>query len=125
MPDDGPSFEIPAYPRRVFSRDGVEHDGMTAFTLTPTVDCDPPSAVGRVVSADRYVYGDWFDLPVPVYLVYDRVVSTVFRVVCHPDRVELRVLPSTEPAGLEAFYRAVRTETDVDWSVTVETTIDE
>ena len=124
MADEDPSFEIPAYPRRVFSRTGVEHDGKTAFTLTPDADCDPFSAVDRIGTDERYVFGDWFDLPMPVYLVYDREVSTVFRVVIYAGSVELRVLPSTDPQGLAAFYRALRTESGCEWSVECETTID-
>lgn len=120
--DDDPSFEIPTRPRREYHDGGVEYAGRTAFVLRTATDGDGlDDWVDRILDGERYTRGDWFDLPSPVYLVYDEAIGTVFRVVVHDRRVELHVLPDTDPAGLRAFYDALRTVSDASWSVSCET----
>ncbi len=118
---ESPTFEIPARPERNYTpTGGVEYVGETAFHLEPDLE---PSAeeledvLTDLLDADRYVRGDWFDLPRPVYLVHDRRVSTSFRVVVRSGRLELHVLPSTESEGLRALYDRLRAATDLDWTV--------
>lgn len=118
---DSSRFEIPARPERRYpAAGGVEHAGGTAFYLTPgpslPVD-ELDDHLAAVLADDRYVKGDWFDLPMPVYLVHDREVSTAFRVVVRDDRVELHVLPATDPAGLAALFERLRERTAVEWTV--------
>jgi hypothetical protein len=134
---DAPSFDIPAHPERNYTATGgVEYEGTTVFDLEPDGEPasvgpdDEPGAstseaeggpIGELVAAvladDRYVRGDWFDLPRPVYLVHDRDVSTSFRLVVLSGRIELHVLPSTDAEGLRAFHEGLRTESSADWSV--------
>jgi hypothetical protein len=116
-----PSFEIPARPRRRYPHDGgVEYDGETVFTLTP----DPARETGaldrlveRVLAAEPYTYGDWFELPMPLYLVNDGETGDVFRVAIRDGTVELHVLPATDPEGLRAFYDRLAAVGDVEWAV--------
>lgn len=117
----GPSFEIPAWPRRRYPRDGgVEYAGETVFTLTPeparetgTLD----TLVRQVLAADHYTYGDWFELPMPLYLVNDHETGDVFRIGIRDGTVELHVLPATGSAGLRAFYERLVAAGTVDWQV--------
>lgn len=121
MSDATSRFDIPARPERRYPpAGGVEHAGGTTFYLTP----EPSPSVdvldghlGAVLDDERYVKGDWFDLPMPVYLVHDREVSTVFRVVVRDGRVELHVLPATDPEGLEALFERLRERTALAWDV--------
>lgn len=118
---DERTFRIPDRPERRYTRSGgVEYEGGAAFHL------EPDSAVSAehleallvdVFEADRYVSGDWFDFPRPVYLVHDREVSTAYRVVVRTGRLELHVLPSTDPDGLRAIYDRVTAASEHDWSV--------
>ena len=134
---DAPSFDIPAHPERNYTATGgVEYEGTTVFVLEldgepessgPSDDPAAPTSgaeagpvgelVATVLADDRYVRGDWFDLPKPVYLVHDREVSTSFRLVVLSGRIELHVLPSTDAEGLRAFHERLRTESGADWSV--------
>lgn len=114
-----PSFEIPVHPECDYSEGGITRTGGTVFSLTPA-DRSVGECLGRVLSRDRYTAGDWFDLPAPVYLVYDREIGTVFRVVGYDDRVELHVTTTTEPQGLREFYEALETESAVAWGVECE-----
>ncbi|PSP81627.1 hypothetical protein BRC81_00125 [Halobacteriales archaeon QS_1_68_20] len=112
---------MPARPERNYTpTGGVEYVGETAFHLKPDPELavdELEAALADVLDADRYVRGDWFDLPRPVFLVHDEPVSTSFRVVVRSGRVELHVLPSTEAAGLRELFDRLRAETDVDWTV--------
>lgn len=113
---DNPSFDDPTRPTREYREGGVERTGGTVFRLVPdngTVDGE----VERVLADDRYTAGDWFDLPAPVYLVRDRTLNTVFRVVRLDERVELHVMATTEVAGLRAFYDRLVGESDSPWAV--------
>lgn len=121
-----PSFEIPARPQRRYPYDsGVEYEGETVFHLRPAGDrLDQPlqSLVEAVLDDEPYTYGDWLDLPLPLYLVHDERTGDVFRVVVRDRAVELHVLPATESAGLRAFYETLTDRSDGEW--TVELTID-
>ena len=123
---DAARFDIPARPTRAYTRLGdVETDGQTRFLLRPMAEeTAVRDWVDGVLAADRYTYGDWFELPYPVYLVHDSVVATVFRTAIRAPRVELHVLPETKPAGLEAFYRGLVEASEIEWTVAVETTIE-
>lgn len=126
MTDDVPSFDIPRRPERTFPREGgVEYEGGTVFRLSPdpTADEDDLVAVVEdVLESDRYTYGDWFELPAPVYLVHDEDHSTAFRVVIRYRCVEFHVLPGTVPAALEGMYARLDGATDYSWAVDCETT---
>ena len=121
-----PSFAIPAHPERHYPYEGgLEYEGETRFHLRPR----PPqgedsldSLLQRVLSAGPYRYGDFFDLPMPLYLVRDDETGDVFRVSVRNGQIRLHVLPETEPAGLRALYDRLATAWDVNWSVRCETT---
>jgi len=118
---DAPSFAIPTRPERRFYRNGVEYVGETVFALEP----DPPrddtelaSLLETVLGEDPYTYGDWFDVPMPLYLVHDDGTGDTFRVSVRDGRVELHVLPATAPDGLRALYERLDAATDdTEWRV--------
>lgn len=114
-----PAFEIPVRPECDYSAGGITRTGGTVFSLLPG-DGAVEGCLGRVLARERYTAGDWFDLPSPVYLVHDRELGTVFRVVGYDDRVELHVTTTTESAGLRAFYDALIEESDAGWTVDCE-----
>lgn len=118
---DNPPFDIPVRPERRYTRSGgVEYEGGTTFHLVskPSLSADElESILTNVLDNERYVLGDWFDLPRPVFLVHDRTVSTAFRVVVRSGRLELHVLPSTDSAALKAIFDQLRETTDVEWNV--------
>lgn len=116
-----PAFEIPVRPECEYHDGGITRSGGTVFSLTPA-DGSVGERLGRVLDRERYTAGDWFDLPSPVYLVHDRELGTVFRVVGYDDRVELHVTTTTESRGLRAFYDALESESDVPWAVEREAT---
>lgn len=122
--DDGGDdrFAIPRRPDRRYPHSGgVEYDGETVFSLTPT----PPQDDGRlesllesVLTADRYVFGDWFDLPMPLYLVHDSETGDVFRVSVRDGQVRLHVLPATDPPGLRGLFDGLRAADEaIEWHV--------
>jgi hypothetical protein len=116
----GPSFDIPARPQRRYPYSGgVEYEGETVFTLTPTEDRDEEALMGLVESivTDAYTYGDWFDLPMPLFLVHDDETGDVFRVAIRDGTVELHVLPATESEGLRRFYDRLLEESRMSWHV--------
>ena len=120
MSDSTSRFDIPARPERRYRSGGVSHEGGTAFYLTPesSLSVDELDAhLSAILDGDRYVKGDWFDFPMPVYLVHDREVSTAFRTVAREGRIELHVLPNTDSAGLEALFRALCDRTAGEWTV--------
>jgi hypothetical protein len=124
--EDAPRFEIPCRPDRVYPRDGgVEYEGGTVFRLSPDPklsDDELGTLVERVLDGDRYTYGDWFELPKPVYLVHDETHSTAFRVVVRYGTVELHVLPETAPKALREMYARLCETSDSAWRVECETT---
>ena len=101
-------FVIRERPRRRFSgRGGLEYAGGTVFLLTPESDpgVDELCAwVESVLGQADYRWGDWFDLPMPLYLVHDDQTKDTFRVGVRAGRIELHILPETGPTGLAAFY---------------------
>ncbi|WP_332899814.1 hypothetical protein [Haladaptatus sp. CMSO5] len=121
MSTELPTFEIPQRPRREYSRDGgVTFAGQTIFTLTPDPeqeDSDLKTLLVSILDDDPYTYGDWFDLPMPLFLVYDRETGDVFRVAIRAGAVEFHVLPATEPPGLQALYQRLLAGAACSWSV--------
>jgi len=122
--DGTPSFAIPVHPTRRFPYDdGVTYEGGTTFALTPAGDrstAELVALVEGVLSAGPYRFGDFFDLPMPVYLARDDGTGDVFRVSVRDGRVRLHVLPETEPDGLCAFYRRLTDRSGGDrdgWNV--------
>jgi hypothetical protein len=117
-----PSFSIPARPTRRFPHgSGVEYEGGTAFELLPDSEFTEP-ALGAVVTdilADGpYRYGDFHDLPMPLWLVRDEGTADVFRVAVRDGTVRLHVLPETESEGLRRFYERLCEETpSLRWTV--------
>lgn len=124
MSDSEPSFSIPHRPRRRYPRQGgVRYDGETIFRLSPSSDCSEERLVSLVMGIlddDLYTFGDWFDLPVPMYLVRDHDCDTTFRVVVRYGSVELHVLPDTRSSALRAIYQRLSACSDVSWSVSCE-----
>jgi hypothetical protein len=116
--DDG-QFHIPERPTRTYPRDGgVEYVGGTVFSLSPATDHEEGSlveVVEAVLSAGAYRWGDWFDLPMPLYLVHDDTTHDTFRVSVRDGGVRLHVLPETDSAGLQAFFE--RLEDHGEWAV--------
>lgn len=115
------SFEIPTRPERTFPYSGgVEYDGETMFVLTP----DPKQSSDRltdllvdVLAAGPYRYGDFFNLPMPLYLVKDRETGDVFRVSVRDGHVRFHVLPETDSAGLRAMYDRISSRGAIEWAV--------
>lgn len=122
----GERFEIPVRPTRRYPRaGGLEYEGDTTFTLTPDADRTEPElrAFAESLLADGpYQYGDFIDLPMPLWLVRDRETGDAFRVSVRDGTIRLHVLPETEPPGLEAFYGRVRERSDCEWSVSCDAT---
>lgn len=123
--DDTPTFAIPKRPERRYPRrGGVEYDGETVFTLRPAEARDDETLsrlVESVLEEHQYRYGDWFDLPMPLYVVHDEATGDTFRVAVRDGTVEFHVLPATEPAGLRALYERLTAATDTEWSVRTRT----
>lgn len=115
-------FAITARPERSFpSAGGMEYQGGTSFLLEPTPSTrEGPlaDAVVALLESGPYQFGDFHDLPMPLWLVRDRETTDTFRVVVRDGTVRLHVLPRTESDGLRRFYRRLEDHTDADWSVT-------
>ena len=116
-----PSFEIPHPPERRYSRHaGLEYGGGTVFSLTPAADIgndDLDALLIGVLDRETYTYGDWFDLPMALYLVHDTDTGDVFRVAVRDGSIELHVLPETDPAGLRELHRRLCTASNAAWRV--------
>lgn len=116
-----PDFTIPERPERRYPRDaGVEYRGGAVFHLTPGGDWEESALaalVEEVLETGDYRYGDWFDLPLPLYLVHDDGTNDTFRVAVRRGTVELHVRPETKSDGLRALYERLRGATDDDWRV--------
>lgn len=125
MTDRAPTFDIPRRPERTYPHDaGVEYTGGTLFRLRPDpepAETELAALVEGVLAADRYTYGDWFDLPAPVYLVHDERHGTAFRVVVRYGNVEFHVLPETASAALRGMYSRICDAGEYAWSVECET----
>ncbi|MDG5776053.1 hypothetical protein VB773_14750 [Haloarculaceae archaeon H-GB2-1] len=120
-----PTFTIPQRPtRRYPHRGGVEYVGETVFGLEPAGDCSDDGLVDlveTVLSEEPYTYGDWFDLPMPLFLVHDGETGDVFRVGIRDGRIEFHVLPATESAGLRALFDRLRAASETTWQVECDT----
>ena len=118
-----PSFTIPRRPERRYSRHaGLEYEGSTVFSLAPTDPRDPEDEaldelLRNVLDGDPYTYGDWFDLPMALYLVHDTETGDVFRVSVRDGRIEFHVLPGTDPDGLRALYGRLAARSEREWIV--------
>ncbi|WP_277541658.1 hypothetical protein [Haloarcula laminariae] len=117
-----PSFSIPARPTRRYPHgSGVEYEGGTEFELTPDSDYTEPelaAVVTDILADGPYRYGDFHDLPMPLWLVRDEDTADVFRVAVRDGTVRLHVLPETESAGLQRFYRRLcEDEASISWTV--------
>lgn len=114
-------FVVPSRPtRRYRSGGGLRYEGGTTYTLSP----DPPreeddlsTLLEGVLDANAYRYGNWMELPMPVYLVHDDQTNDTFRVAVRDGTIEFRVLPETDPAGLRALYDRIDAASDAVWSV--------
>jgi len=119
--EDTPTFAIPHRPtRRYPRRGGVEYDGETVFVVAPdddVADAEVVAVLESVLEAEPYSYGDWFDLPMPLYLVHDGDTGDTFRVTVRDGNVEFHVLPDTDPPGLRRLYDRLRSASDCAWSV--------
>jgi hypothetical protein len=119
MPE--PSFTIPVRPERTYPfSGGVTYEGETTFVLAPEADLTTDSLrrlVADVLADGPYRYGDFLNLPMPLYLVKDDQTSDVFRLSVRDGSVRLHVLPDTESAGLRAMYDRLVAESGTDWSV--------
>jgi hypothetical protein len=118
----GPSFSIPAHPQRRFPHgSGVEYEGGTEFRLTPESERATPvlaETVVDILDAGPYRYGDFHDLPMPLWLVRDEETTDVFRVAVRDGTVRLHVLPTTESDGLRRFFeRLCEASGGQSWSV--------
>lgn len=116
-----PEFDIPARPdRRYPAGGGLEYEGGVVFALTPRAERteeDLTALVKAVLGGDTYTYGDWFDLPMPLYLVHDKETDDTFRVGVREGTVELHVLPGTDQEGLRTFYDRLTATTEGGWRV--------
>ena len=116
-----PSFAIPVQPERTYPfRGGVTYEGETTFILAPDPDWDTDrltELVADVLADGPYRYGDFLNLPMPLYLVKDEQTSDVFRLSVRDGSVRLHVLPDTESAGLRAMHDRLVAESGIDWTV--------
>jgi len=116
-------FAIPARPDRRYPHNGgVEYVGGTVFSFVPgddRSDSDLAALVVSVLDSEPYRYGDWFDLPMPLYLVRDDSTHDTFRVAVRDGRVEVHVLPETDPEGVRALHDRLAGATDgrFEWAV--------
>lgn len=115
-----PSFRIPAKPERTFPfRGGVEYEGSTTFVLEPHEEPSAPPAtlLADLLAEGPYRYGDFLNLPMPLYLVKDEETGDVFRASVRNRSLRLHVLPATDREGLRALYDRLTDRTGVDWRV--------
>ncbi|MFC6864867.1 hypothetical protein ACFQGE_15550 [Halomicroarcula sp. GCM10025817] len=117
-----PSFSIPRRPERRYPHgSGVEYEGGTTFELVPNSEqatADLAAVVAGILADGPYRYGDFHDLPMPLWLVRDEETTDVFRVSVRDGTVRLHVLPTTESDGLRRFYDRLRgTDAGVSWTV--------
>lgn len=120
-----PSFTIPARPQREYPYSGgVEYDGQTIFRLVPDEQRsnDQLSETLGVTLADGpYQYGDFYNLPMTLYLVRDEETSDVFRASVRNGRIRLHVLPETDSRGLRRLYDRLTERTNWTFRVDCET----
>jgi hypothetical protein len=118
---EDPSFTIPRRPERRYSRHaGLEYEGTTVFSLSPATDRADGALddlLRGVLDGETYTYGDWFDLPMALYLVHDAETGDVFRVSVRDGAIEFHVLPGTDSGGLRALYGRLVERSEQDWVV--------
>ena len=101
---DEPQFAI-THPERSHSRaGGMSYEGGTVFTFAPRRPGELTEQVLDLLESGPYSYGDWFDLPMPLFLVHDDDSDDTFRLGVRDDHVELHVRSATSPAGVAAFH---------------------
>ena len=119
-----PSFAIPVRPKRTYPYSGgVEYEGGTMFRLVPdeeTANDELTALVESVLDDGPYRYGDFFSLPMALYLVRDDETGDVFRVSVRNGTVRFHVLPETESAGLQAMYDRLDQQSEQSWRVECE-----
>lgn len=123
-PDRETDFSIPERPEPSYSRHaGVTYKGGSVFELVPRgLGHDQLTELVRETLADGpYRYGDWFDLPMPLFLVHDDASNDTFRVGVRDGRVELHVRPQTTSEGLRAIYERLTDATGCAWDVRTRT----
>ncbi|AWB27061.1 hypothetical protein [Halococcoides cellulosivorans] len=104
----GDPFASVARPERHFAGGSVEYVGETVFALRPADPVDDlDGVVTDTLGTERYVAGDWFDLPATVYFVHDTVTGDVLRVGVRADRIDLHALPDTGVATLRALTERI------------------
>lgn len=122
-------FAIPARPDRRYPRSGgVEYVGGTVFSFDPGVDQSEgelAALVESVLDSESYRYGDWFDLPMPLYLVHDDSTHDTFRVAVRDGRVEVHVLPETDSEGVRALHDRLVEESEAAFEWRVERRVEE
>lgn len=115
------TFDVPVRPERRYPPSGgVEYEGEVVFLLTPEADRSTrelDAVLGEVLAGERYVRGDFFELPAPAYLVRDEAVDTSFRVVVREGSIQLHVLPHTDVRALEALYDRLVAAGGPNWTV--------
>jgi hypothetical protein len=120
-----PSFAIPARPQREYPYSGgVEYEGQTIFSLRPSDERsnDALSELLRQTLADGpYRYGDFYNLPMTLYLVRDEQTDDVFRASVRDGRIRLHVLPETESPGLRGLYDRLSDRTPYTFRVECDT----
>jgi hypothetical protein len=116
--DADPRFAIPARPERHYpARGGVEYRGGCVFEFRPRGAPDAAALLRRVLEAGPYRYGDWFDLPMPLYLVHDDEHGDTYRAAVRDGGVEVHVRPETTPAGVRALYERLDESSRCPWAV--------
>lgn len=122
-------FVIPARPNRRYPRNGgVEYVGGTVFSFDPGVDQSEEelaALVESVLDSESYRYGNWFDLPMPLYLVHDDSTHDTFRVAVRDGRVEVHVLPATDSEGVRALHDRLVEASDATFEWRVERRVEE
>ncbi len=120
-----PSFTIPARPQREYPYSGgVEYDGQTIFQLVPSTEQSNDhlsEVLGMTLAEGPYQYGDFYNLPMTLYLVRDQQTGDVFRASVRDGRIRLHVLPDTESTGLRHVYDRLSEHADCTFSVECET----
>ncbi|MXR52611.1 hypothetical protein GRX03_13475 [Halovenus sp. WSH3] len=120
-----PSFTIPSRPQRRYPYSGgVEYEGQTIFRLIPSRSRSNEqlsAALEQTLDAGPYRYGDFYNLPMALFLVRDEGTGDVFRASVRDGRIRLHVLPETGSAGLRRLYDRLVERSDCEYRVECET----
>lgn len=119
------SFTIPARPQRRYPYSGgVEYEGQAIFQLIPSENCsngELATVLEETLAEGPYRFGDFYNLPMALYLVRDEATGDVFRASVRDGRIRLHVLPETESAGLKRLYDRLVDRTGHSYRVQCET----